>query len=241
MDALAGGRDVPGRVRSTGRQSWIIDLDVGRNLVTVEAERTQLGQDRELLAAERPRGDFSRQVILGDTLDTERISAAYDGGLLELRIPVGERAKPRKIQVEQPQQETRQRSAPDRRRACEPDRAGRCCRPLGIVPGPVGDEHLLRDGFDEIIRFGWSSQDQMNPCGTSRSPTVPVPDKPLVGRFQRRTFDSGRRSADAPGAAPSDAPPRRDRGSSTDGPHKMPVAVDRRQEVAVIDDDAREY
>lgn len=53
----------------------------------------------ELVAAERPRGVFSRQLILGDNLDTERISATYQAGVLRLGIPVAEKAKPRKIQV----------------------------------------------------------------------------------------------------------------------------------------------
>jgi len=54
---------------------------------------------REVLAAERPRGVFSRQVILGDNLDTGRIEAGYSSGVLTLRIPVAESAKPRKIQI----------------------------------------------------------------------------------------------------------------------------------------------
>jgi len=53
----------------------------------------------ELLASERPRGIFSRQLILGDNLDTERIDAGYEAGVLTLRIPVAERAKPRKITI----------------------------------------------------------------------------------------------------------------------------------------------
>jgi HSP20 family protein len=85
-----------------------IDLDVERNVLTVRAERRPLGGDRELLAAERPRGVFSRQLILGDTLDTERVHAAYDGGVLTLRIPVAEKAKPRKIAIDQPGQQNRQ-------------------------------------------------------------------------------------------------------------------------------------
>jgi HSP20 family protein len=85
-----------------------IDLDVERNVLTVRAERRALGGDRELLAAERPRGVFSRQLILGDTLDTERVHAAYDGGVLTLRIPVAEKAKPRKIAIDQPGQQNRQ-------------------------------------------------------------------------------------------------------------------------------------
>jgi HSP20 family protein len=76
-----------------------IDLDVERNVVTVKAERAGGREDREMIAAERPRGVFSRQLMLGDSLDTDNIEATYDAGVLTLRIPVAERAKPRKIQV----------------------------------------------------------------------------------------------------------------------------------------------
>ncbi|GAA5211844.1 Hsp20/alpha crystallin family protein [Microbacterium kyungheense] len=76
-----------------------IDLDVERNVVTVRAERPHRASDAELIAAERPRGIFSRQLVLGDNLDTEHISASYDAGVLALRIPVAEQAKPRRIPV----------------------------------------------------------------------------------------------------------------------------------------------
>ena len=76
-----------------------IDLDVERNVLTVRADRPMRDGVEELVAAERPRGVFSRQLILGDNLDTERIAAGYDAGVLTLRIPVAERAKPRKIEV----------------------------------------------------------------------------------------------------------------------------------------------
>jgi len=52
-----------------------------------------------MLASERPRGDFSRQLVLGDNLDLDKIEAHYDAGVLRLSIPVAERAKPRKIEV----------------------------------------------------------------------------------------------------------------------------------------------
>jgi HSP20 family protein len=78
-----------------------VDLNVERNVLTVRAERPEpTGEGTELIAAERPRGVFSRQLILGDTLDTENVKASYDGGVLTLRIPVIEKATPRKIQVE---------------------------------------------------------------------------------------------------------------------------------------------
>lgn len=76
-----------------------IDLDVERNVLTVRAERVARNGDWEMLASERPRGAFSRQLVLGDNLDLERIEAAYDAGVLRLSIPVAERAKPRKIQI----------------------------------------------------------------------------------------------------------------------------------------------
>ncbi|MGN6218456.1 MAG: Hsp20/alpha crystallin family protein [Microbacterium sp.] len=76
-----------------------IDVDVERNVVTVRAERPHRASDAELIAAERPRGIFSRQLVLGDNLDTEHISANYDAGVLALSIPVAEQAKPRKIPI----------------------------------------------------------------------------------------------------------------------------------------------
>ena len=77
-----------------------IDLDVERNVVTVKAERPPRDDDGgEPLAAERPRGVFSRQLVLGDNLDTEHITASYDAGVLTLQIPVAEQAKPRKISI----------------------------------------------------------------------------------------------------------------------------------------------
>ena len=76
-----------------------VDLDVERNVLTVRAERPRLQEDHESIAAERPRGVFSRQLFLGDTLDLERIEASYTDGVLRLIVPVAEAAKPRKIEI----------------------------------------------------------------------------------------------------------------------------------------------
>lgn len=76
-----------------------IELDVERNVLTVKAERRPIGKDVEMQVSERPLGAFSRQLFLGDTLDTDRIDAKYDAGVLTLRIPIAERAKPRKIAI----------------------------------------------------------------------------------------------------------------------------------------------
>lgn len=99
MDAWREGDTFHVEFDLPGVDPGSIDLDVERNVVTVRAERQGRGRDVEMLAAERPRGVFSRQLILGDNLDTEKISASYDSGVLVLQIPVAERAKPRKISV----------------------------------------------------------------------------------------------------------------------------------------------
>lgn len=76
-----------------------LNLDVEHNVVTVRAERRPVDSGREMLASERPCGVFSRQLVLGDTLATDQITADYRDGVLRLRIPVAEKAKPRKITV----------------------------------------------------------------------------------------------------------------------------------------------
>ena len=85
--------DLPGVAQDS------IDLDVERNVLTVRAERVARNGDWEMLATERPKGLFSRQLVLGDNLDLERIEATYADGVLRLRVPVAEKAKPRKIQI----------------------------------------------------------------------------------------------------------------------------------------------
>ena len=100
MDAWREGDEFVVEFDLPGVAADSVDLDVERNVLTVKAERPPLNGDRELIAAERPRGVFSRQLILGDNLDTDKIAASYHGGVLRLEIPVAERAKPRKIAVQ---------------------------------------------------------------------------------------------------------------------------------------------
>jgi HSP20 family protein len=99
MDAWRDGEEFVVEFDLPGVDADSIDLDVERNVLTVRAERASRKDDVELIAAERPRGMFSRQLFLGETLDTEHVAASYDAGVLTLRIPVAERAKPRKITV----------------------------------------------------------------------------------------------------------------------------------------------
>src|ERR1700752_1734857 len=99
MDAWREGEQFVVEFDLPGIDADSLDIDIERNVVTVRAERPGVNPDREMLASERPRGVFSRQLVLGNNLDTERIEASYREGVLSLRIPVAERAKPRKISI----------------------------------------------------------------------------------------------------------------------------------------------
>jgi HSP20 family protein len=99
MDAWRDGDQFIVEFDLPGISGDSLGLDVERNVLTVRAERPGLNQDREMVAAERPRGVFSRQVFLGDTLDADQIEASYHDGVLRLRIPVAEKAKPRSIKI----------------------------------------------------------------------------------------------------------------------------------------------
>ncbi|HET9828312.1 MAG TPA: Hsp20/alpha crystallin family protein [Nocardioidaceae bacterium] len=99
MDAWREGDTLVVELDLPGVRPETVDIDVERNVVTLRAERPTRSADREMLAAERPTGLFSRQLVLGDNLDLGRIAASYDAGVLRLQVPVAERAKPRKIEV----------------------------------------------------------------------------------------------------------------------------------------------
>lgn len=108
MDAFREGDhfvvklDVPGVVPDA------INLTVEKNVLTVSAERNwQPADDVEVIASERPQGTFTRQLFLGEGLDTERVEASYRDGVLTVIIPVAEQAKPRKVTVNRGEEEDR--------------------------------------------------------------------------------------------------------------------------------------
>ena len=101
MDAYRDGETFVVCFDLPGTDPDAIELQVERNVLTVKAERRPVhtGEKFEMQVAERPLGVFSRQLFLGDTLDTDRIDADYNSGVLTLRIPIAEKAKPRKIEI----------------------------------------------------------------------------------------------------------------------------------------------
>jgi HSP20 family protein len=112
MDAFRRGDDVVLRFDLPGVDPDSIDLTVDQHVLTVRAERQpQTEENDEVLAVERPYGTFVRRVFLGDTLDTDRINAQYRNGVLELTIPISERAKPRKIEIENAEEHAEENAA----------------------------------------------------------------------------------------------------------------------------------
>ena len=101
VDAVRNGDEFVIAFDLPGVDKDAIDIDVERNVLTVRAERrpVNLGEGAVAQLTERPLGVFSRQLFLGDALDTDNIDATYDNGVLVLRVPIAERAKPRKIAV----------------------------------------------------------------------------------------------------------------------------------------------
>jgi HSP20 family protein len=100
MDAYRSGDAFLVLFDLPGVEADSIELTVEQNVLTVHATRRRPEADNiQMVAAERPYGSFSRQLFLGETLDTEHIDANYDTGVLTLRIPVTERAKPRKVSI----------------------------------------------------------------------------------------------------------------------------------------------
>jgi HSP20 family protein len=100
IDAFRKGEEFVVQFDLPGVDANSIDLTVEKNVLTVHAERKRNGDDGiELLVGERPHGTFSRQLFLGETLDTEHIGAEYADGVLTLRVPVAEKAKPRRVPI----------------------------------------------------------------------------------------------------------------------------------------------
>ena len=100
MDAVRHGDRVFINLDLPGVDPDTIDVTVERDVLTVTAARRfERSEGDEVLANERPQGTFTRRILLGESLDTSQLEAAYDHGVLSITIPVAEQAQPRKIEV----------------------------------------------------------------------------------------------------------------------------------------------
>ena len=100
MDAYRHGDHFVVQFDLPGVDPSSVDLTVEKNVLSVTATRRRsFGEGDEVLVAERPQGEFRRQLFLGDQLDTENIAAEYDNGVLTLTLSVAQQAKPRKVEI----------------------------------------------------------------------------------------------------------------------------------------------
>ncbi|HVE94540.1 MAG TPA: Hsp20/alpha crystallin family protein [Acidimicrobiales bacterium] len=100
LDAYRDGERFVVHFDLPGVSADSIELTVERNVLSVHATRARAQSEHvDLLMNERPHGTFTRQLFLGESLDTDAIEASYEDGVLTLQIPVAERAKPRRVQI----------------------------------------------------------------------------------------------------------------------------------------------
>ena len=100
MDLYRSGEEFVAHIDLPGVDPGSIDIDVEDRTMTIRAERrTEVDDDAQWLSHERPSGTFARQLTLGYGVALDKIDADYADGVLTLRIPVAEEAKPRKITV----------------------------------------------------------------------------------------------------------------------------------------------
>src|SRR4051794_20443177 len=83
MDAYRDGDRFVVLLDLPGIEPGSLDVTVNRNVLTVSAQRdSQPPAAEQIIAAERPTGSFQRQVYLSEGLDTDRVEARYDNGVL---------------------------------------------------------------------------------------------------------------------------------------------------------------
>jgi HSP20 family protein len=97
---LPSGNEFKIQLDLPGVDPRFIEVTVEKDVLTVQATRAWVrAEGDQILMAERPQGDFSRQLFLGESLDRDQIAASYDNGVLTLTIPVAEEAKPRRVEI----------------------------------------------------------------------------------------------------------------------------------------------
>ncbi len=100
MDAYRAGDRWVAAFDLPGVDPASIDVTVEKNVLTVRAERSwQARAGEEVVVTERPQGVFTRQLYLGEGLDADHVEASYEAGVLTVRLPVAEHAKPRKVEI----------------------------------------------------------------------------------------------------------------------------------------------
>jgi len=99
VDVYRSGDEFIVEVDVPGMDPASLDVTVERNMLSISGERPARHDDAEVVLCERPHARFSRQLYLGENLETEGVTASYEHGVLTITIPVSQQARPRKIEI----------------------------------------------------------------------------------------------------------------------------------------------
>ncbi len=100
MDVIRRDGEVVLRIDLPGADQDSIDVTTDHGVLTVAAKRSEeYGEQERPVVRERPMGSYTRKIRLAETVDTEKVEAAYDNGVLTIVLPVQEKAKPRKVEI----------------------------------------------------------------------------------------------------------------------------------------------
>ena len=107
LDAVRRESDVVLRFDVPGIDPDSIEVTVDRGVLSVSVKRQEERSENDrFFVRERTMGTFTRRLRLSENLNAEAVEAAYSNGVLEVRIPVLEQAKPRKVEVRQADAQT---------------------------------------------------------------------------------------------------------------------------------------
>jgi HSP20 family protein len=101
MEAFRRGDEFVVALDIPGVEPDDVELTVERNVVDIRVTRLPLHQEGDqVIVDERPQGEYSRQLFFGDNLDTGKLQASLDRGVLTITVPVSESSKPRPVQID---------------------------------------------------------------------------------------------------------------------------------------------
>jgi HSP20 family protein len=102
LDVVRHDGDVTLRFDVPGSDPDSIEVTVDRGVLTVSVKRQEERTENDkFFVRERSMGTFTRRLRLSENLNADAVEATYTNGVLEVRIPVLEQAKPRKVEVRQ--------------------------------------------------------------------------------------------------------------------------------------------